>query len=99
MPYYNRDPKRDHNFDNHPSCVVTKVRKVGLGFLRGDPKPGHGHVVLWGVSLTQTLHLNKGLDYRPCMAAAAHLNSFAMTEPSNNLVLYKTPRKYLNRKG
>ena len=19
MPYYNRDPKRDHNFDNHPS--------------------------------------------------------------------------------
>ena len=18
MPYYNRDPKRDHNFDNHP---------------------------------------------------------------------------------
>ena len=19
MPYYNRDPKRDHNFDNHPN--------------------------------------------------------------------------------
>ena len=22
MPYYNRDPKRDHNFDNHPYKVL-----------------------------------------------------------------------------
>ena len=23
MPYYNRDPKKDHNFDNHPSVCIT----------------------------------------------------------------------------
>ena len=23
MPYYNRDPKRDHNFDNHPYIPLT----------------------------------------------------------------------------
>ena len=28
MPYYNRDPKRDHNFDNHPSGFWVQ----GLGF-------------------------------------------------------------------
>ena len=22
MPYYNRDPKRDHNFDNHPYIYI-----------------------------------------------------------------------------
>ena len=22
VPYYNRDPKKDHNFDNHPFGVV-----------------------------------------------------------------------------
>ena len=26
VPYYNRDPKRDHNFDNHPYVIVQ-----GLG--------------------------------------------------------------------
>ena len=25
MPYYNRDPKRDHNFDNHPCKVVSII--------------------------------------------------------------------------
>ena len=29
MPYYNRDPKRDHNFDNHP-YVSLWVRKWEL---------------------------------------------------------------------
>ena len=24
MPYYNRDPKKDHNFDNHP-CGCLKA--------------------------------------------------------------------------
>ena len=24
VPYYNRDPKRDHNFDNHPYCEFCK---------------------------------------------------------------------------
>ena len=38
MPYYNRDPKRDHNFDNHPydwgSCEVGLffLKAWGLGF-------------------------------------------------------------------
>ena len=26
MPYYSKDPKRDHNFDNHP---YSKPHKVG----------------------------------------------------------------------
>ena len=25
MPYYNRDPKRDHDFDNHPYCSGVGV--------------------------------------------------------------------------
>ena len=25
MPYYDRDPKRDHNFDNHPCVSSTRV--------------------------------------------------------------------------
>ena len=24
VPYYNKDPKRDHNFDNHPGCGRVK---------------------------------------------------------------------------
>ena len=35
MPYYNRDPKRDHNFDNHPhDCRVQSFgfRILGFGF-------------------------------------------------------------------
>ena len=30
MPYYKRDPKRDHNFDNHP-YIVSKVSNILLG--------------------------------------------------------------------
>ena len=33
MPYYNRDPKRDHNFDNHPyrdsrfrACIRVHIK-------------------------------------------------------------------------
>ena len=26
MPYYNRDPKRDHNFDNHPGVRYQRLR-------------------------------------------------------------------------
>ena len=41
MPCYNRDPKRDHNFDNHPydhikpcgaSCLMCHLMCRGLGF-------------------------------------------------------------------
>ena len=30
MPYYNRDPKRDHNFDNHP---YQGLGQGGYGFM------------------------------------------------------------------
>ena len=41
MPYYNRDPNRDHNFDNHPTGEEQEVQTVilrrfmvqALGFL------------------------------------------------------------------
>ena len=41
MPYYNRDPKRDHNFDNHPfvywgrifqSVLIWEFSKLGLPY-------------------------------------------------------------------
>ena len=43
MPYYNRDPKRDHNFDNHPFEVHlgSGIMRCGwgvqdgVGFLKG----------------------------------------------------------------
>ena len=28
MPYYNRDPKRDHNFGNHPCVASANDRKA-----------------------------------------------------------------------
>ena len=31
LPYYNRDPKRDHSFDNHPY-----VKKGGLSEMRSS---------------------------------------------------------------
>ena len=36
MPYYNRDPKRDHNFDNHPykEIIIKNPKKVGYAGLR-----------------------------------------------------------------
>ena len=30
MPYYNRDPKRDHNFDNHPYVGFYGVFRCAL---------------------------------------------------------------------
>ena len=48
MPYYNKDPKRDHNFDNHPcvymvgSCYLASLDKA-LGALVG------------GVALSRTI--------------------------------------------
>ena len=29
MPYYNRDPKRDHNFDNRPYIYIYIYEKYG----------------------------------------------------------------------
>ena len=28
MPYYNRDPKRDHNFDHHPYKVYGRESRM-----------------------------------------------------------------------
>ena len=50
MPYYNRDPKRDDNFDNHPMCsgfgvCRSKWRsgpRLGLGLELGDSGPEKG---------------------------------------------------------
>ena len=39
VPYCNRDPQRDHNFDNHPYIVfVFKFWGLGLG---GTMKAAH----------------------------------------------------------
>ena len=40
MPYYNRDPKRDHNFDNHPHGKGWRVKwKLGHFGSNGDIGP------------------------------------------------------------
>ena len=36
MPYYTRDPKRDHNFDNHP-YESYYFGVIGPGFLNQAP--------------------------------------------------------------
>ena len=35
MPYHSRDPKRDHNFDNHPYGVVWGIYYEGAGGVLG----------------------------------------------------------------
>ena len=37
MPYYNRDPTRDHNLDNRPNVGPTTARKFSNGgdYIRG----------------------------------------------------------------
>ena len=40
MPYYNKDPKRDHNFDNHPheqdsGCILSAAAARILQILGG----------------------------------------------------------------
>ena len=43
MPYYNRDPKTDPNFDNHPHVRIWEVRLEGSGFSGVGPEfLGHG---------------------------------------------------------
>ena len=38
VPYCNRDPKRDHNFDNHPYELWSKLLKEGhIGEYIGHP--------------------------------------------------------------
>ena len=38
MPYYNKDPKRDHNFDNYAYEGVPKIRRgfCSEGIVLGD---------------------------------------------------------------
>ena len=36
VPYYNKDPKRDHNFDNHPDNIGTYI---GTPYLWKLPNP------------------------------------------------------------
>ena len=31
VPYYIRDPKRDHNFDNHPNTITEEPWGLGFG--------------------------------------------------------------------
>ena len=35
MPYYNRDPKRDHNFDNHPNQAIIMGLYSGRNGIQG----------------------------------------------------------------
>ena len=41
MLYYNKDPKRDHNFDNHPyKQIVLRIPEEKVGFLKQlNPAP------------------------------------------------------------
>ena len=50
MPYYNRDPKRDHNFDNHPRAVCML-----WGFQSNVAGPSWCHVPLRGGAILAQL--------------------------------------------
>ena len=42
VPYYNRDPKRDDNFDNHPRvCFVERAFVVPKGLQNPNRVLGH----------------------------------------------------------
>ena len=45
MPYYNRDPKRDHNFNNHP-VVFPKLLDFSKAFLYAEPSSWQSVVIL-----------------------------------------------------
>ena len=67
MPYYNRDPKRDHNFDNHPHAVIKQLRArkgwgVGVG-CRG----GFGSIGLVGQAKKTGTCGHSGDTYRKKM--------------------------------
>ena len=60
MPYYNRDPKRDHNFDNHPyglyrGCIWVIVGSIGtsdMGYIGNNGRESRKYYsgVIWGLA-------------------------------------------------
>ena len=44
MPYYYRDPKRDHNFDNHPYALELGFRRLRVRILSEEFR----HHAAWG---------------------------------------------------
>ena len=39
MPYYNRDPKRDQTFDNHPCTFPQTLNPINPKLILGNPRP------------------------------------------------------------
>ena len=54
VPYYNRDPKRDHNFDNHPFVYVDVYIYIYTHSpITLNPK----HVISLSLSLSVSMHI------------------------------------------
>ena len=70
VPYYNRDPKRDHNFDNHPYVYSSKDF---MGLDSGLDSGVHGDY---------TVHTAHCSAHRSCRAGRAQ--SFKGTGLSSN---------------
>ena len=49
MPYYNRDPKRDHNFDNYPYSMDGHARRPSCVefVVRGGSRRQNSGTVEW----------------------------------------------------
>ena len=59
MPYYNKDPKRDHNFDNHPCNNVRVLSRIPERVLnvQGFGDGGFGGVALGTAGVMSALML------------------------------------------
>ena len=66
MPYYNRDPKGDHTFDNHPYIYICE-RRISLASDAGFHEEGEcgrpgAHLLLLSIfTLQGSLHGTQGL--------------------------------------
>ena len=47
MPYYNKDPKRDHNFDNHHIVIMFSMYVEGSGLRALVFSSGRSQVSCW----------------------------------------------------
>ena len=91
MPYYIRDPKRDHNFDNHPSGGLSGTQKtrrktpnpnslgfLGLAFYYSIMSPNSlGFRVFWFISCLGGAGSASQLDLGFCKSAPWYNGSVA----------------------
>ena len=67
MPYFTKDPKRDHNFDNHPMAILQSQDKVYCTLCEQKGRP-HGKA---GISCAK-IHAKLGQYKEVCGSDSRH---------------------------